>query len=80
MDADIKKLKKLTKFMQKEGLLSLKLPNIELHLSPTAVFHVEQSPQAPNSPSEDKPEPPQYTEEDALFWSSPGFFPDEVNH
>lgn len=76
MDADFRKIKKLTDFMKKSGLLSLKIKDIELNLAPAAVFHVE--PKNKDPIEEPKPEP-QLTDEDLMFWSAPGYLPSENN-
>lgn len=77
MDADLKKIKKLTAFMKKQGVLSLKLPDLELNLAPAAVFHKETNslPQADESEANALP---QFSEEEALFWSSPGIQPESA--
>lgn len=77
MDQDLKKIKKLTAFMKKEGLISLKSGDIELELSVATAFHVEQADLPPESPA--TPEKPQYTDEELLMWSAPGYVPGEVN-
>lgn len=76
MDADHKKLKKLVKFMREQGVLTLKMDGIELNLAPQAIL-----PDKPTRDSDTETESPapQFSEADALFWSSPGFVPtDEV--
>lgn len=67
MDADLKKLKKLTQLMKKEGLLELKLPNFELKLAPSAI---EDKP-APAQEAETQTPQESLTPEQVLFWSSP---------
>jgi hypothetical protein len=79
MDQDLKKLRKLVKFMQKEGVLTLKMSEIELQLSQAAILPLETAPDAP-SPSADAPQDPEYTEEELLFWSSPGLPESEGSH
>lgn len=69
MDADLKKIKKLTQLMKKEGLLELKGSDFHLKLSPQALFpekktQKESETPAPSSESE-------FTEEQTLLWSSP---------
>ena len=82
MDDELERIKKLTAFMRKAGLLTLKSGNLELCLSPQ-VFHEEQNTQASgSSPSEDAALKSQFSEEEILFWSSPGVLPDtesEIN-
>jgi hypothetical protein len=71
MDADIKKLKKLTAFMRKNGLLSLKTGDIELSLSPLAIDMGSErgalEEQPPNPPNQEP-----LTDMDVLLWSAPG--------
>lgn len=69
MDTDLKKMKKITKFMQKEGILFLKTAELELHLTPAALLQDK-----PMDMPDQKAEVPEsvFSEEDALFWSSPG--------
>lgn len=66
--------------MKKEGLLVLKTSEIELELSPQAIFH-EESKRIDDATSQTSAqEPPKYSQEEALFWSSPGhFLTDEVS-
>lgn len=77
MDAELKKIKKLTAFMRKAGILSLKSGDLELSLSPN-VFHEEHT-HPSNDASSDAPEVPQQvlTDEEILFWSAPGALPGE---
>lgn len=79
MDADIKKLKKLVKFMQKEGVLNLKIPEIELQLAASAIQHPDTD--VPDTATTEQPIQDQYDPEEVLFWSAPGISPntDEVN-
>lgn len=73
MDTDLKKIKKITHLMRKEGVLSLKTADIEISLSPHAI-QLEEKP-IPEEVAA-TPDKPQYSEDDALFWSSPGYFPE----
>lgn len=68
MDADLKKIKKLTLFMKKEGLLSIKSKDFELTLSPTALF--QEDPPKPTPEAKEEPHG-QLSHEDTLMWSSP---------
>jgi hypothetical protein len=68
MDADLRKVKKLVAFMRKEGVLTLKQGDIELSLSPMAILH---EPAVQSKESESIPEV-KYSDDDVLFWSSPG--------
>lgn len=70
MDAEIRKLKKLTKFMKKEGITSLKTADIELSIDPKFMFPVEQSTSQPTT--DEIKEEPTYTDEEILMWSAPG--------
>ena len=75
MDADLKKIKKLAAFMKKAGVISLKAGEIELKLSPY-VFHEEQiSNAAAADPSPEASLASPYTDDEILFWSSPGELP-----
>lgn len=78
MDTDLKKIKKTAALMKKMGILVMKTPEIELHLSPAAVFHEEKEslPEEKGSTPEDS----QYSEEDVLLWSAPGLMSEEVQH
>lgn len=89
MDAELKKLKKLAAFMKKEGILSYKTPEIELHLAPGAMLPTGTSHASSSSePSEEIQETKQNDLEramglapgasKALFWSTPGLFPEEA--
>lgn len=69
MDTEIKKLKKLTKFMQKSGVLSLKTSDYEITLTPQSLFQEEKA-LTPDSPIQE--DPPEFTAEDLLLWSAPG--------
>lgn len=64
-----KELAKLVKFLRKEGISHLKSGDFEMTLSPGALF-----PKKPGkeSQSDTIPVENQFSEEDALFWSSAG--------
>lgn len=71
MDADFKKIKKLTDFMKKSGLLHLKQGEIELTLSPDAILQDE--PKATSPVADEATSPNEFNNtEDALYWSAPG--------
>ncbi len=70
MPADSKTIKKLIKLMQKEGVLKLKTQEIELELSPKAATPVLKTKLEVESP---EPKSQQYSEEQILMWSAPGF-------
>lgn len=72
---DTKELKKLVKFLRSEGISELKSGDFSISLSPAALF-----PQKPGkeTQSEHIPTESQFSEEDALFWSSAGI-PPEAN-
>lgn len=74
MDDNLAKVKKLIKLMKKEGILSLKQGDIELSLHPSALD--QQGPDLSDAPTE--AEPTQYTEDQILNWSSPGYIPEEA--
>lgn len=74
MDADLKKIKKLTEYMKKNGLLSLKVADIELNLDPRIVFQAEHSPDTTPEVKEE-PQDPMAT----LLWSTQDIPPEEVN-
>lgn len=79
MDQDLKKIKKAALLMKNMGILSLKLPNLELQLSPTTLLDREQEVQ-PHVSTESEAPKPTYSDEDLLLWSAPGAFQDEVSH
>lgn len=71
MDIQEYTLPQLTKFMRKQGILSIKTPQLELTLSPAALFpeqsKASESFEAPTqSPTNTQPE---LTEEQILFFS-----------
>jgi hypothetical protein len=69
MDADLKKIRKLAHLMQKEGILSVKSPDLEIQLSPVAMFYEPASKQ--ELPGESKENlAPDYTEDQILMWST----------
>lgn len=75
MDSDLKKLRKTVRFMREHGLLKVKTPEMELELSPSAIFPESgKKPQADNAPSEVETQD-EFSEEDKLFWSSPASYP-----
>lgn len=55
--------------MQKSGVLSLKMPDIEIELSPQSLFPETKIIYPETKIEEDKPE---YSDEDLLLWSAPG--------
>lgn len=71
MDQDIKKLKKLVRFMRETGVLELKQPNLELKLAPGALFPEGKRPPSVAPQADEQSEQP-YTEEEILMWSSAG--------
>ncbi len=77
MDADLKKLKKIVKFMQKEGVLEYKTSDIALSLSPLALFKEEKSLDSHKEEAETLKPTHQYTDEEILMWSAQGFVPEE---
>lgn len=77
MDKDLQKIKKLTLFMKKEGLLSLKHGDIELNLSPQALFHTEQT-AAPAENNKQEETLSQFTPEQIMLWSAPNYVTEET--
>lgn len=73
MDADLKKLKKVTAFMRKQGILNYKTPELELSLAPAALITEPLSQAEPSQTEDLKPE---FSPEEMLFWSAPGLHPD----
>lgn len=71
MDADLKKIKKLTAFMRKNGLLTLKQDGIELSLSPLAIDLAEKG-DASDAEKQTQSNEPLLTDMDVLLWSAPG--------
>jgi len=73
MDKDIKKMRKLVDFMRKQGVLTLKTQEMELSLSPLAVFPVEH---LEGEPVTKEPSPiPEMSDLEIALWSSPGAIP-----
>jgi len=75
MDADLKKLKKITAFMRKQGILNYKTPELELSLAPAAILpeplHAAQDEATPEHTEENLP-----LEASPIFnWSIPGLHP-----
>lgn len=76
MDKELKRIKKLTAFMKKAGILNLKSGDLELSLTPDS-FHEEQSAALKQEDAtSDAAIKSQFTDEEVLFWSSPGVLPD----
>lgn len=73
MDKDIKKMKKMVDFMRKQGVLTLKTPEMELRLSSAAIFPENKLIPEPETKTSER----EFTEEEILLWSSPGHIPDE---
>lgn len=73
MDDTLKKVRKLTEYMRKSGILSLKAEGIELTLSPGAIALPNPGLEPNLTPAE-----PEHilTEEEILFWSAPGTLPE----
>ena len=83
MDDDLKKLRKVTAFMRKQGVLRVKTAELEIELSPAALTHGEEptehlpptlsEPQVPREPTDDERAlglPAGGL--DLIDWSSPG--------
>lgn len=73
MDEELKKIKKLTAFMRKAGILSLKSGDIELILSADAL-NKQGLNALDDSQSSDAPQGGP-SDEALLFWSAPGILP-----
>ena len=71
---NIKELKKLTNYCRKAGILHLKTADMEISLSPAALFP---EPKQTETESDTTPTKPALTDEDILFWSSAGI-PEEA--
>ncbi len=70
MEDTLKKIKKLTKFMRENGVITLKSAEIELSLAPQALqLKTKPDPTSAEDPKTDAP-----SMEEVLFWSSPGEF------
>lgn len=70
MDDTLKKAKKLARFMREQGILSLKTQEIEMALSPQAIF-----PKTPDTSKDQELESPDPM--DTLLWSAPGLDPEQ---
>lgn len=77
MDEDFKKIKKIVSFMKKEGVLSLKLKDFDLSVSPSFLNHHQNKKSKKESLNEKIEEEKQYSDEEILMWSSPGYLPPE---
>lgn len=67
MQADLKKIKKLIKLMRTEGVLALKQGEIELSLSPAALFPKDRQ---DSESTENATQGTPYTEDDLINWSN----------
>lgn len=75
MDADLKKLKKITSFMRKQGILNYKTPELELSLAPAAIL-TEPLSAAHDDAGTDLTEENLPLEASPIFnWSIPGLHP-----
>jgi hypothetical protein len=74
MDQEIKKLKKIVKFMRNEGVMAVKMGDLEINLAPHAT-HPKPT-QTEEKQSKLEAEAP-FSDQDALFWSSDGI-PEEA--
>lgn len=73
MDKDLAKIKKLTRFMKKNGVLNLKTPDsyqIAIHPDAVDTARSRRSSLAQQSPPPDPIIEDQYDEEETLFWST----------
>jgi hypothetical protein len=71
MDKDIKKMRKMVDFMRKQGVLTLKTPEMELNLIREAI-HLEVEP-LETSPQEKEERP--MSDIDIALYSAPGWVP-----
>lgn len=62
--------------MRMNGLLKLKTADFDIELHPQAIAMRPKR----GEPTEDKPQEPEYSQEDILFWSSPGLILPEDNN
>lgn len=68
MEIDIRKIKKLVRFMKKEGVLSMKVGGIEMSISPSTIQRMKSH----SSESDSIETLDAYTEDQVLLWSAPG--------
>jgi hypothetical protein len=76
VDKEIKKMRKLVDFMRKQGVLTLKTSEMELSLSPIAMFPVEHSEEHNSDSNKIHPSLKPISELDLALWSSPGYIPE----
>jgi hypothetical protein len=67
----VSNIKKMTRFMKKEGIFNLKTSEFEITLD--LHYHPTSSSKKKDVISEEETKEPSYTDEDILFWSTPGF-------
>ena len=80
MDAELKKLKKVTTFMRRQGILSYKTPELELQLAPEALFPAPIKSQSLSADSQELKDEVVSIEDSPVFnWSIPGLHP-ELEH
>jgi hypothetical protein len=72
VDKDIKKMKKLVDFMRKQGVLCMKLDDLEIELSPSALFPEEKLQAEPEQSDPNIPTAHELTLEEIALWSAPG--------
>jgi hypothetical protein len=70
VDIEIKKLKKLIKFLQNNGVSHYKSGDIELTLSPSSLFPDKKTKQ---TEQQDATVEGSLTDEDIMLWSAPSF-------
>lgn len=73
---DMRSIRKLIKLMKQEGVLVLKVPEMELQISPSS-FVQEEVKLLPYAPDAVTTEDHVERAEDLLFWSAPGQIPAE---
>ena len=82
MDRELQKLKKITKFMRDHGVLSVKTPEIEIHISPSAlILHTNDNPNKQKEQYQDQLSPQEKHDQEMviLLWSAPCFGLEEPN-
>lgn len=76
---DLEKIKEVVKLMQREGISTLKVEGLELSLFSHAFKEPRRRRRRNEAATKDDIETDVYSEEAALFWSSPGYVPQEAS-
>lgn len=69
---NLKEIRELVKFAKKQGILKLKLPDLEIELDPQGLAPRRTRTKKSDKDLQDKP---QYSDMDALLWSVPDLDP-----